>query len=83
MDDGAADYAGVTIQTHSFEEHETNRLAAVLRSEFGLDAGTRRNRGKWIIYVPARSLRDLAEVVQGHFLSSLEYKLTPRRFKTP
>jgi LAGLIDADG DNA endonuclease family len=83
MDDGAADYAGVTIQTHSFEEDETSRLAAALRTEFGLETGTRRNRGSWIIYIPARSVRDLAEVVHGHILPSFEYKLTPRRFRTP
>jgi hypothetical protein len=83
MDDGAADYAGVTIQTHSFEEDETIRLAAALRAEFGLEAGTRRNRGSWIIYIPARSVRDLSEVVRGHILASFDYKLTPRRIRTP
>jgi hypothetical protein len=83
MDDGAADHAGVTIQTHSFEYEETIRLAAALRTEFGVDAGARKNRGSWIIYVPARSIRDLAEAVRGHILPSFGYKLTPRRSKTP
>jgi hypothetical protein len=83
MDDGAADHAGVTIQTHSFEYDETSRLAAALRSEYGLEAGTRRNRGSWIIYIPARSVRDLVEVVHDHVLPSFEYKLAPRRSRTP
>jgi hypothetical protein len=83
MDDGAADYAGVTLQTHCFEYDETTRLAAALRAEFGLEAGTRGNRGSWIIYIPARSLRDLVETVQADMLTSFEYKLTPRRSRTP
>lgn len=83
MDDGAADYVGVTIQTHSFEHDETTRLVAALRAEFGLEAGTRKNRGSWIIYIPARSIRDLSEVVHDHMLSSLSYKLIPRRSSNP
>jgi hypothetical protein len=83
MDDGAADHAGVTIQTHSFSQAETDRLAAVLRAEYGLDAGTRRNRGSWIVYIPWRSVRPLVEVVQGHVLPGFGYKLTPRRSVTP
>lgn len=42
MDDGAADYAGLTLQSHSFTSDETNRLAAVLRAEYGLRTGTGR-----------------------------------------
>lgn len=83
MDDGAADYAGVTIQTHSFEQEETTRLAAALRVEYGIDAGTRRNRGSTIIYIPSRSIRRLVEVVDGHILPSFGYKLSPRRSRTP
>lgn len=83
MDDGAADYAGVTIQTHSFRSAESNRLAAILRAEYGLEATTRRNRGSWIIYVPARSIRDLTEMVEDHILPGFEYKLIPRRSRTP
>ena len=83
MDDGAADNAGVTFQTHGFERAETSRLATTLRAEFGLEAGIRRNRGSWIVYVPARSVRDLAEMVRGYVLPGFEYKLTPRRSRTP
>jgi hypothetical protein len=83
MDDGAADYAGITIQTHSFEYDETVRLAADLRSEYSLEAGVRKNRGSWLIYIPARSVRDLEEVVHDHMIPSLAYKLIPRRNRTP
>jgi hypothetical protein len=83
MDDGAADYAGVTIQTHGFEYEETARLAADLRSEYSLEAGVRKNRGSWLIYIPARSVRDLEDVVSDHMIPSLAYKLIPRRSRTP
>jgi hypothetical protein len=83
MDDGAADYAGVTIQTHGFQYEETVRLAADLRSEYSLEAGVRKNRGSWLIYIPARSVRDLEDVVGDHMIPSLAYKLIPRRSRTP
>lgn len=62
MDDGAADYAGLTLQSHSFTSDETNRLAAVLRAEYGLRTGTRANRGSEIIYVYAETLPRLEEI---------------------
>jgi len=83
MDDGAADYAGVTLQTHSFEREESDRLAAVLREEYGLYASLRANRGSSIIYVGARSVSRLRAIVGPHVLPGFEYKLTPRRSRTP
>jgi LAGLIDADG DNA endonuclease family len=83
MDDGSADYAGVTFQTHSFTSGETNRLAAVLRSRYGLRTSTRANRGRAIVYVFAESIPRLREIVGPHVLSEFEYKLRPRRFRTP
>lgn len=83
MDDGAADYAGLTFQTHSFTRAETNRLAAVLRREYGLSTTVRANRGSWIVYVVAESIPRLRQVVMPHVLTEFEYKLVPRRFRTP
>lgn len=83
MDDGAADYAGLTFQTHSFTRSETNRLAAALRREHGLRTGIRANRGGWIVYVFAESIPRLHEIVAPHVLPELEYKLIPRRSRTP
>lgn len=83
MDDGAADYAGVTFQTHSFGKHGSNRLAAALRAEYGLETRVRANRGSWLVYVCAGSLPHLRDVVEPHVLPEFHYKLTPRRSRTP
>jgi hypothetical protein len=60
MDDGAADYAGLTIQTHGFTASEIRRLAAALRSRYRLRVGVRANRGHEVIYVFAEASRDYA-----------------------
>lgn len=83
MDDGAADYAGVTFQTHSFTREETDRLAAALRAEHGLRVTVRANRGSWIVYVAAASMPRLRDLVDPYVLPELEYKLVPRRSRTP
>lgn len=85
IDDGAADYAGVTFQTHNFEWEEVERLARALAGKFHLAATLRRNRGRWIIYVAARSLSRFRDVIEAHLLSEFAYKLEPRkhRYVTP
>ena len=83
MDDGSADYAGLTIQTHSFSKEETCRLAAVLHRKYGLRTGIRPNRGSSILYVFAESMPRLRGIVLPHVLPELAYKLTPRRSRTP
>jgi hypothetical protein len=83
MDDGAADYAGLTLQTHSFTRAETNRLAAVLRREYDSSTSVRANRGSWIVYVFAESIPRLRKIVMPHILTEFEYKLVPRRSRTP
>jgi hypothetical protein len=83
MDDGAADYAGITFQTHSFGHEGTSRLATALRERYGLRTGVRRNRGSWIVYVYASSVPELQRLVEPHVLPDLSYKLIPRRSRTP
>jgi hypothetical protein len=83
MDDGSADYAGLTIQTHSFRPTEISRLSAALRERHGLRIGVRANRGGKIIYVFAESMPRLRRIVLPHTLPELQYKLTPRRSLTP
>jgi hypothetical protein len=83
MDDGAADYAGVTFQTYSFSREETDRLAAALRAEHGLRTLVRANRGAWIVYVTADSVPRLRDLVAPYLLPEFEYKLVPRRSRTP
>jgi hypothetical protein len=83
MDDGAADYAGLTFQTHSFGREGTDRLATVLRDRYGLRTGVRSNKGSWIVYVYAASVPQFRELVGPYVLPELRYKLIPRRSRTP
>ncbi len=83
MDDGAADYAGITIQTHNFDHEEVERMKVVLGQRYGLDVRSRGNKGKRILYVTAASLWQLEEIVGPYMLTELEYKLIPRRNRTP
>lgn len=83
MDDGAADYAGVTFQNHSFLKQEVVFLGDVLDKKFRLAATPRRNKGAWLLYVNAASLPLLHELVEPHLLQAFRYKLQPRRTRTP
>lgn len=83
MDDGTADRAGVTFQTHSFELDEVERLAAMLCGRFQISASITTNKGRWILYVPKASLERLRVVVDGHVLPEFAYKLVPRGNWTP
>lgn len=83
MDDGAADFAGVTFQTHNFSSEEVERLEGVLKERFDLVTSIRSNRGRDIIYIKASSIDRLDEVIRPHLLRGFEYKLRPRRTRTP
>jgi hypothetical protein len=77
MDDGTAEYAGLSIQTHSFSEEEVNKLLKVIKGNFGLDCWKKRNKGKWIVYLPKRSLAKLSEIIGEYVLPDFQYKLLP------
>lgn len=83
MDDGSADYAGLTIQTHSFGPREVRLLIEVLQKNYGLAANVRRNKGAEIIYLKAEGIPTLSEIVAPYILPELAYKLIPRRERTP
>jgi LAGLIDADG DNA endonuclease family len=83
MDDGTADRAGTTFQTHSFERDEVQRLATMLQERFGLRTSLMRNRGAWIVYVYGSSLESLKALVAPHVLPQFTYKLVPRGSWTP
>ncbi len=42
---------------------------------YGVVSNLRKNRGGWIIYVGAKSVDALADLVRRHLLSSFDYKL--------
>lgn len=83
MDDGGADYAGLTFQTHSFEPGQTEHLVEALGEGFGVRARTRANKGARIIYVPASDVGALRLAIEPMVLPDLRYKLVPRRLRTP
>lgn len=83
MDDGTADRAGVSFQTHSFTREEVERLAAALMSRYGLKTSLNRNKGAWVVYVHGSSVADLATAIAPSLIPELAYKLVPRGTWTP
>lgn len=83
MDDGAADHAGATIQTHNFRAEEVDRLKAVMNEKFDLAISMRANRGRHILYVPTRDLEVFGSLIRPYLLREFSYKLTPTRARTP
>lgn len=77
MDDGAAEYSGLSLQTHSFEKSEVDYLRDLLFSTFGLKTSSRKNKNKWIIYFPKSSMLSLISIVDKHILNDFKYKLIP------
>lgn len=83
MDDGSADHAGVTLQTHAFSSEDVERLCAALSERFDIVATIRANKGRPIMYIGKRELPRFAAIVGPHVLADLEYKLVPRECLTP
>lgn len=77
MDDGAADNAGATLQTHCFSKIEVEKLVNVIKMNFGIDATIKMNKGSWIIYFPKSSMRELSELLEKDILDDFKYKLIP------
>src|SRR5256885_3854495 len=77
MDDGTADRAGVSFQTHSFTFDEVVRLAAALASRYGLKTSLNRNKGAWVVYVHGSSVPDLAAAIGPLLIPEVAYKLGP------
>ena len=78
MDDGAADFAGVTFQTHSFRADELELLRGALNQNFEVATTCRKNKGGMVLYVGAGQLSRLRALVEPHLLPEFEYKLKPR-----
>jgi hypothetical protein len=83
MDDGTADRAGVSFQTHSFQVGEVEQLATALRRRYSLKTSLNRNKGAWVVYVHGSSVEALRAIVGSHMLPELAYKLVPRGTWTP
>lgn len=83
MDDGAADHAGVTFQTHNFDPVEVDLLREALRERFRLETTRRENKGRTIIYIGSRQMPRFEEIVGEFLLDDLSYKLRPSGRRTP
>jgi len=79
MDDGSAEYAGLSIQTHSFSVEEVSILIKSIRENMGIQASVRANKGKYVIYFPFRSLPDLRSKLGNFILPEFRYKFIPYR----
>lgn len=77
MDDGGADWARALFHTHSFSLKEVNLLRKSLRDSFNLKTTTRKNRGRWVVYVPKNQLGPFRSLVEKHILPEFNYKLVP------
>lgn len=77
MDDGSAEYAGLSIQTHSFSEKEVDLLRNVILNNFSLTTKKKLNKGKWIIYFPKDNLPKLRNLIGELILEEFKYKLIP------
>lgn len=77
MDDGAADYAGASLQTHSFSKTDVEELRKTLKLNFGLETTSRLNKGGWIIYFLKSTMLKLRKQIDAHMLEEFKYKLVP------
>ena len=83
MDDGTADRAGVSFQTHSFRVDEVEDLSTALQRRYGLKTSLNRNKGAHVVYVHGSSVPRLAALIAPTMLPELAYKLVPRGTWTP
>lgn len=81
MDDGSAEYAGASFQTHCFGKSEVELLQHCLELNFHLLTTMRKNKGRWILYVPKRSLIKFHSLVKSFMLDRFLYKLIPYSVK--
>lgn len=77
MDDGAAENAGATLQTHSFTIKEVIRLMSLIKCNFGIKTTKKLNKNKWIIYFPKASMPKLKDIISTYMLEEFRYKLAP------
>ncbi len=83
MDDGASEYSGLSIQTHSFRERDVNTLMETIGENFGIEVIKRKNKGRWVIYFPKASLPRLLEKVGKLVLPEFKYKFEPYYLRRP
>jgi hypothetical protein len=82
MDDGSmksAESKGVVLNTQAYTAGDVERLIAVLRSRFGLQAKIREQSDGPQIYVAGRSYERFSEVIEPFLLEEMRYKMPHAR----
>lgn len=77
MDDSYKHSSGLSICTESYSEQEVLLLISVLKEKFNIDCNPmKRDSNKFRIYVKAKSLNDLRNLVSPYFVPSMLYKIS-------
>lgn len=82
MDDGSIkskESKGVIFNTQGFRKSETEILAEVVGSKFGLETSIRRQREGFQIYVSGASYENFVDLVDDHIIDEMRYKIPPAR----
>lgn len=83
MDDGCAEYAGLSFNTQCFSLEELQPLRKVMLEAYKIETSVRKNKNGWIIYIPKRFISSFIEIVDEYILPEFRYKLTPYTLRTP
>lgn len=83
MDDGAADFAGVTFQTHSFRADGLELLRGALAKNFGVATTCRKNKGGMVLYVGAGQLSRMQALVEPQYLARVRVQAEAPGARTP
>ncbi len=77
MDDGAADWKQLRINTQSFTLAENIWLTQLLQAKFGIVIKINKDRGKYRLRFSASSMQVLKDLVLPYIIPSMLYKLSP------
>jgi hypothetical protein len=75
MDDGSRSRNSLYLNTQQFQLEDQFKLIAMLKRQFGLAATLNRDRSYKRIRVAVSSVSHLCDLVSGHVLPELRYKL--------
>lgn len=75
MGDGTMQNNGITLQTQSFTVQEVVFIISVLTYKFNLKCNLYMQRNKPVIYISAKSVKEISPKLMPFFLPSMRYKL--------
>src|SRR4030043_656829 len=82
MDDGCAEYGGVSFNTQCFSLKEVGILVKMLKENFKIYSTVRKNKNGWIVYIPKNNLIIFKSMVEKYILPNFKYKLIPYSIKS-